>query len=169
MNRVPNSRLLVLGPLGAHRTALAQTLSQHGIDSSRIGFVDRGTRRDYLDAYRRIDIALDTLPYNGHTTSLDALWMGVPVITLIGKTIAGRAGWSQACNLDLRDLVAKTEDEFVTIAVNLAENLPRLTELRSSLRSKMRASPICDAKAWTRAIETAYRQMWTTWTPTLPA
>jgi len=168
MNRVPNSRLLVLGPLGAHRTALAQTLSQHGINSSRVGFVDRGTRRDYLDTYRRIDIALDTLPYNGHTTSLDALWMGVPVVTLIGKTIAGRAGWSQACNLDLRDLVAKTDEEFINIAANLAENLPRLSELRASLRTRMRASPICDAKAWTRAIEAAYREMWTTWTHTLP-
>jgi predicted O-linked N-acetylglucosamine transferase (SPINDLY family) len=171
MNRIPNSRLLVLSPLGAHRDALVQNLSQHGINPTCVGFVDRGTRRDYLDAYRRIDIALDTLPYNGHTTSLDALWMGVPVVTLIGKTIAGRAGWSQACNLDLKDLVAKTDEEFIDIAVNLAENLPRLTELRSSLRTRMRASPICDAKGWTRAIEAAYRKMWTAWVkaPSIPA
>ena len=160
LNRVPNSRLLVLGPLGAHRTALVQTLSQHGIDPSRVGFVDRGGRREYLDAYRRIDIALDTLPYNGHTTSLDAIWMGVPVVTLIGKTVAGRAGWSQACNLQLTDLAAKTDGEFISIAVNLAENLARLTELRTSLRPRMGASPICDAQGWTRAIEAAYRQMW---------
>jgi protein O-GlcNAc transferase len=164
MNRIPKSRLLVLGPLGSHRAALIESLAKWGITPNRVGFIDRGSREDYLRAYRQIDIALDTVPYNGHTTSLDALWMGVPVVTLIGQTIAGRAGFSQASNLKLTELVAKTDEEFISIASALAENLPRLAELRSTLRPRMRASPLCDAVAWTRGIEAAYRQMWTAWT-----
>lgn len=163
MNRIAKSRLLVLAPRGSHREALVEHLREFGIEGDRIGFIDRGSREEYLDAYRLIDIALDTVPYNGHTTSLDAMWMGVPVVTMIGKTIAGRAGWSQANNLKLTELVARGPDEFIAIASALAEDLPRLAELRASLRPRMRASPLCDMVGWTRGIEAAYRQMWLGW------
>ena len=102
-------------------------------------------------------------PYNGHTTSLDAFWMGVPTITQIGTTVVGRAGWSQLCNLGLPELAARTPEEFVTIAVQLAGDLPRLQELRATLRARMRASPLMDGKRFAGHMEQAYRQMWRTW------
>ncbi|MGD0388152.1 MAG: tetratricopeptide repeat protein [Tepidisphaeraceae bacterium] len=157
------SRILLLAPRGSHRAALVDRLGQWGVHPDRVGFIDRGSRAQYLDSYRLIDIALDTVPYNGHTTSLDALWMGVPVVTLIGQTVAGRAGYSQTSNLGLPDLAARTEEQFTAIALALANDLPRLAELRGSLRPRMRASPLCDAVGWARGIEAAYRQMWQLW------
>jgi len=157
------SRILLLAPRGSHRAALVDRLRQLGVHPDRIGFIDRGSRAQYLDSYRLIDIALDTVPYNGHTTSLDALWMGVPVVTLIGQTVAGRAGYSQTTNLGLPDLAARTPEQFTAIALALANDLPRLAELRGSLRRRMRSSPLCDAAGWTAAIEAAYRQMWQHW------
>ena len=86
------------------------------------------SRRDakYLQTYHRIDIGLDTWPYNGHATSLDSFWMGVPVITLVGRTVVGRAGLSQLTNLGLAELIGHTPDEYVQIATELAGDLPRL-------------------------------------------
>jgi len=163
LKRVKPSRLLILAPRGSHRGVLVDRLGQLGVEAERIGFVDRGSREHYLKAYRLIDIALDTVPYNGHTTSLDAMWMGVPVVTLIGSTVAGRAGWSQMSNLGLTELVARTREEFTAIAVRLAEDLPRLTELRVSLRPRMLASPLRDSAGWTHGIEMAYREVWRRW------
>ena len=84
------------------------TVDGHGVDAKRLEFMSRRPRQEYLGHYQRIDICLDTFPYNGHTTSLDAFWMGVPVVTLVGKTIAGRAGLCQAMNLDLPEVIAET-------------------------------------------------------------
>ena len=120
-------------------------------------------RRKYLELYHRIDLGLDTLPYNGHTTSLDSYWMGVPVVTLVGQTIVGRAGLSQLMNLQLPELIAHTPDQYVEIATNLASDLPRLSELRGTLRARMEQSPLMDAPRFARDIEAAYRTMWRTW------
>lgn len=117
-------------------------------------------RREYLKAYHRIDIGLDTLPYNGHTTSLDSLWMGVPVITLVGETLVGRAGFSQLRNLDFAECIAMTAEQFSEIAVALAGDLPRLSELRAGLRVRMQGSALMDAARFASAIESAYREMW---------
>jgi predicted O-linked N-acetylglucosamine transferase (SPINDLY family) len=163
LKQATSSRILLLAPRGSHRAALVDRLGQWGVHPDRIGFIDRGSRAQYLDSYRLIDIALDTVPYNGHTTSLDALWMGVPVVTLIGQTVAGRAGYSQTTNLGLPDLAARTDEQFTAIALALANDLPRLAELRGSLRRRMRASPLCDGAGWTAGIEAAYRQMWQQW------
>jgi predicted O-linked N-acetylglucosamine transferase (SPINDLY family) len=157
------SRMVVLAPLGAARRRVRAALARHGVDGSRVEFVNRGGRADYLARYRDIDICLDTVPYNGHTTSLDALWMGVPVVTLVGKTVVGRAGLSQAENLGLRELVATTADEYVQIAVALARDLDRLGELRAGLRGRMSASPLMDAPRFARALESVYRQLWRAW------
>jgi protein O-GlcNAc transferase len=129
----------------------------------RVDFADRQKRHEYLKFYHRIDIGLDTLPYNGHTTSLDSLWMGVPVVTLVGNTVAGRAGWSQLSNLKLPELAATSPQQFVSIAAGLAHDLPRLAELRRTLRTRMEASPLMDAGGFTRDMEAAYRQIWRTW------
>ena len=103
---------------------------------------------------------MDTFPYNGHTTNLDALWMGVPVVSLAGKTPVSRAGLSQLTNLGLPDLVAHSESEYVKIAVSLARDLPRLATLRSTLRDRMKNSVLMDAPRFARNIETAYQRMW---------
>jgi protein O-GlcNAc transferase len=89
--------------------------------------------------------------------------MGVPVVTLVGKTAVSRAGWCQLSNLGLQELAATTPDEFVKIAVELATDLPRLAELRSTLRPRMEQSPLMDAPKFARDIESAYRQMWRKW------
>jgi predicted O-linked N-acetylglucosamine transferase (SPINDLY family) len=116
-----------------------------------------------LQTYHRIDLGLDTLPYNGHTTSLDALWMGVPTVTAIGRTVVGRAGFSQLSNLNLTELVAYTPEDFIRIAVELSGDLPRLRALRAGLRDRMLQSPIGNSVLFTRNIEAAYRWMWKTW------
>ncbi len=163
MTAVPDSRLILLSPQGLARERLARKLASFGIDRKRIEFVARKPRREYLGYYSKIDIALDTIPYNGHTTSLDSLWMGVPVITLAGRTSVGRAGLSQLSNLNLSDLAARTPQEFVAIATKLAHDLPRLTELRTTLRQRMLASPVMDARRFARDVESAYSRMWLKW------
>ena len=89
--------------------------------------------------------------------------MGVPTITLVGKTVVGRVGWSLLCNLGLQELAAQTPDEYVALAVQLAGDLPRLQDLRATLRARMRASPLMDAERFARNMEQAYRQMWRKW------
>ena len=160
---VPDSRMLLLCPRGEHRTTTLDAFAAEAIDPARIELVEPGPRRQYLEHYRRIDVALDTFPYNGHTTSIDALWMGVPVVTLVRDSSLGRAGWSQLSNLNLRDLAAHQEDEYVAIASKLAEDIRRLSELRLTLRERMRVSPLMDATNFARGIETACRQMWRAW------
>ena len=140
-----------------------QRLEQEGIAPDRVAFVPHQPRRQYLELYHGIDLMLDTVPYNGHTTSLDALWMGVPVVTMVGGTTVGRAGLSQLTNLGLPELVAATPEEFVRIAVELAGDLPRLECLRATLRDRMRGSPLMDAPRFARGIEAAYRTMWQRW------
>jgi predicted O-linked N-acetylglucosamine transferase (SPINDLY family) len=92
--------------------------------------------------------------------------MGVPVVTLVGRTVVGRAGLSQLTNLGLSELVGRTEGDFVRIAVDLAGDLPRLAQLRAGLRDRMRRSPLMDAARFARGVEAAYREMWRRWCET---
>jgi protein O-GlcNAc transferase len=160
LDQVKNSRLLLLAPPGSHRQRILDRLAQFDIAPTRIDFAPLQPRSEYLRLYHRVDLGLDTFPYNGHTTSLDSLWMGVPVVTLIGRTPVSRAGFSQLSNLSLTDLAAETPDEFVQIAANLANDLPRLSQLRQTLRHRMKQSPLMDARSFARDIESALRQMW---------
>jgi protein O-GlcNAc transferase len=107
-----------------------------------------------------IDIGLDTLPYNGHTTSLDSFWMRVPVVSRVGATVVGRAGWSQLSNLDMRELAAQSDERYVNTVVQLAENPRRVAELRAGLRERMKRSPLMNGGNFARNIEGAYRKMW---------
>jgi predicted O-linked N-acetylglucosamine transferase (SPINDLY family) len=160
---VKDSRLLLMTPEGAARRHVLEILQKQGIESSRVEMVGMQSNRDYFRTYQRIDIGLDTQPYNGHTTSLDSFWMGVPVVTLVGKTVVGRAGWSQLCNLNLKELAAQTPEQFVEIAVKLAGDIPRLTELRASLRDRMLKSPLTDAKQFAAGMESIYSKLWRDW------
>jgi predicted O-linked N-acetylglucosamine transferase (SPINDLY family) len=166
---VPDSRLILLAPPGSARPRTVAYLSHRGVDPRRIEFVSRQSREEYLRTYHRIDIGLDTLPCNGHTTSMDSFWMSVPVVTLPGTAPSGRAGLSFARNLKLPDLVANDDDDFAKIAASLSADLPALAGLRASLRPLMEKSSLMDAEGFTRDIELAYRQMWRTWCETASA
>ncbi|MCG5072535.1 tetratricopeptide repeat protein [Paraburkholderia tagetis] len=157
---VPESRLLVLEPQGVPRASLMARYVAQGIDSSRVSFIGRQSRRAYLETWRRIDLALDSFPCNGHTTSLDAFWMGVPVVTRAGCSAISRGGKSIARNLALPELVAHSDDDFVRAARAFACDLPRLAALRGTLRERMEASALMDAPRFAADIEQAYRGMW---------
>ncbi len=156
---VPRSRMLLLAPEMADRQNVEDVFKANGIERERVKFVTPRPRAEYLRIYSEIDIGLDTLPYNGHTTSLDSLWMGVPVVTRVGETVVGRAGVSQLNNIGLPELIARTDDEFVQTAAALASDPDRLAQLRGTLRDRMRRSPICDPARFTRDVETAYNEM----------
>jgi len=160
LSAVPGSRLILLCPQGSHRP---QVLEKLKVQADRVEFVEFAPREQYLKRYHRIDIGLDTFPYNGHTTSLDSLWMGVPVVSMVGQRAVSRAGWSQSKNLGLAEqLVGQRPQDFVSLAVGLAGDLPRLSQMRGQLRLRMEKSPLMDADRFARKVEEAYRQMWHT-------
>ena len=117
----------------------------------------------HLERYHEVDIALDTYPYHGTTTTCEALWMGVPVVTLEGETHRSRVGVSLLNQVGLEHLIAKTPDEYIHIASTLASDLETLEVLRQSLRSRMQASPLMDEVSFTKELESAYRDMWQKW------
>jgi protein O-GlcNAc transferase len=160
LKAVDRSRLMLLIPQAAAAHRLFDAFERRGIATDRILPVEMRSRPQYLELYQQIDIGLDTFPYNGHTTSLDSYWMGVPVITLVGNTVVGRAGLSQLTNLNLADLIAHTPDQFISLARSLAADTNRLSALRASLRQRMQSSPLMDAPRFAKNIEAAYRQMW---------
>jgi predicted O-linked N-acetylglucosamine transferase (SPINDLY family) len=160
---VANSHLLLLSPLGRHRQRVLEIMRTEGVRAERVEFVVESPRQDYLERYHHADVMLDSFPYNGHTTSLDALWMGVPVVSLVGEEVVSRAGLSQLSNLGLPELVAFSEKDYVRIAAQLAGDLSRLAQLRETLRARMEASVLMDGERFARGIEGAYRAMWRDW------
>ncbi|HYQ72844.1 MAG TPA: tetratricopeptide repeat protein [Gammaproteobacteria bacterium] len=164
LKAIPASRL-VLKSKATHdpytRARLTGLFEKEGISMERViltGYVN-GTE-GHLALYNNIDIALDTFPYNGTTTSCEALWMGTPVVTLSGNTHGSRVGASILSRLDMTDLIARTTDEYVDIAVKLASDKTRLAALHNCLRNTMQASSVCNADLITHDIETAYTAMW---------
>jgi protein O-GlcNAc transferase len=159
----PGSRLVLLAPEGAARARVLNVLRRAGVHEQRVELATRRPRREYLKLYHGIDVCLDTLPYNGHTTSLDAFFMGVPVVTLVGDTVVGRAGLCQARNLGLPELVAETPEAFVAVATRLATELDGLAKLRAGLRQRMQGSPLMDAPRFAANLEAKYREIWRRW------
>jgi predicted O-linked N-acetylglucosamine transferase (SPINDLY family) len=163
LTRLPRSRLLLVAPLEPRERVLS-ILEACGIARERVEFAaDRRPRLEYFKLYHRIDVALDTLPCNGATTTLDAFSMGVPTVSLIGQTVVGRAGFSLLSNLGLKELSAETPEQFVEIAAGLAGDTTRLHDLRQALRQRLQASPLMDGERFARNVEDAYRWMWQTW------
>jgi len=108
-----------------------------------------------------MDIALDTHPYQGGATTCEALYMGVPVITLAGERHCARFGYSMLKNIGLEECIAHTEAEYIAKAVDLASNADRLNELHGGLlRQKMETSPLMDEKLYMQDLETAYKEIW---------
>ncbi|SAL74513.1 TPR domain-containing protein [Caballeronia peredens] len=169
LREVPHSRLRLLVAQGEARASVSAKFAALGIDKDRLIFNDYQSRSAYLRTYQQIDIALDTFPYNGHTTSLDGLWMGVPTVTVIGRTPSSRAGYALLSNLGLAELAASSDAGFVATAVALATDLPRLRELRAGLRERMERSPLMDGARFARGMEQAIRTAWTDWCDSVEA
>jgi protein O-GlcNAc transferase len=163
LQSVPESRLIVYSPRGAHLDSVRERFAGRGIAPDRLEFPGWQQRDDYLKTYGQIDIALDPFPWGGGITTCDALWMGVPVVSLLGRTAVGRGGASILANVGVPELIARTPREYVEIASGLAKDLPQMAELRRTLRRRMQASPLTDAPRFARNIEAAYRQMWRNW------
>jgi predicted O-linked N-acetylglucosamine transferase (SPINDLY family) len=167
LHAVPGSSLLMkAGGLADPETreSIMSGFKQHGILEDRIIFVERTLGyREHLEVYNRCDIALDTFPYNGTTTTFESLWMGLPVITLAGDRHAARVSQSILSRLGLSDMVANDADDYIRLAKELANDRKRLAKLRSSIRPTMLESRLRNARALAKEIENAYREMWRKW------
>jgi len=166
LRAVPGSRLLLQSLAlqdPAIRRGVAERFGRHGIDAARLGLQPAQGREDYLAAYHQVDIALDPFPYPGGTTTLEALWMGVPVLTLPGSTALSRQGLSVLQNLGLADWVANDADDYVARAVRHAADLRALAQLRQGLRQRLLDSPLCDAVSFAGHFEQALRGLWRGW------
>jgi predicted O-linked N-acetylglucosamine transferase (SPINDLY family) len=167
--RLPAARLLLKGKpfaCAVTRASFLERLLRSGVAKDRVELLGWLPDESHLALYDRIDIALDPFPYNGTTTTCEALWMGVPVVTLRGDRHAGRVGASLLTQIGLTDLIADSVEAYVETAAALADDPARLAELGQSLRPRMAASPLCDATAFARKIEAAYRTMWQRWCAT---
>jgi protein O-GlcNAc transferase len=163
LKAVPSSRLALKSLTFADEPARAAThrrFVEAGIAPERVAALPPTDPAQFLAEYGRLDIALDPFPYNGGTTTCEALWMGVPVVSLAGDRFCSRMGLSLLENIGLSELVARMPDDYVRIAAELAGDLSRLAALRASLRDRMAASPVCDAARAARELEGAYCAMW---------
>jgi len=171
LSRLPQARLILKGIWFADastRALFLARLRERGVAAGRVELVTWLPAAEHLALYHRVDIALDPFPYNGTTTTCEALWMGVPVITLRGHRHAGRVGASLLTQVGLTDLIADSIEEYVEIAVALAGNPKRLDELHRILRPRVAASPLCDEGAFAIKMEAAFRTMWQDWCQGLP-
>jgi predicted O-linked N-acetylglucosamine transferase (SPINDLY family) len=167
LHLVPDSRLLMKyhGMEQERRQRVyREWFTEDGIDLSRIEIQGADSVWKYLaSCYNQVDIALDPFPYNGGTTTLDALWMGVPVVSLEGPTAVQRCGASMLGAAGLADFVAKTPEQYVRIALYLAAAIPSAPEFRHEIREAIRTSAWMDEAGITREVESAFRQMWRQW------
>ena len=165
LRAVPGSRLVLKSlPDAVIADRYHALFAAEGIDPARVEFL-RWTpaRPDHLRLYDRMDIALDTYPYHGTTTTCEALWMGVPVLSLCGDGHVSRVGASLLTRVGLEDWIVTGEDAYVEKAVRAASDLSALVQLRVGLRDRMRGSALCDANGFARDLEGAYRAMWQAW------
>lgn len=167
LRAVPQSRLALKGFYLSHgrvKQLLVDAFARQGIGTGRLELSETvpGTK-EHLSRYGRVDIALDTAPYNGATTTMEALWMGVPVVTWVGDRTASRYGWSFLSAVGLEELAATNPQAFVEAARGLAEDRHGLAALRQGLRKRVTESALRDEAGFTQAVEEAYRQMWRHW------
>jgi predicted O-linked N-acetylglucosamine transferase (SPINDLY family) len=157
LQAVPDSRLLLLVTSEDHRGRIRRLFADAGISEDRLEFTGYLSRPKYLMLHNTINACLDPLPYNGITTTLDALWMGVPVVTLVGQTAPGRAGLSILTAAGMPELIAHCPEEFIKIAAG-ATHMDH-----HAIRQKLCASAVMDAPRFARDVEAAYRQTWRNW------
>jgi predicted O-linked N-acetylglucosamine transferase (SPINDLY family) len=166
LRRTPGSRLILkytgLTSTGA-RSRLHRLFAAAGVDTVRVELQGGTPLAEHLGCYHHIDIALDTLPYNGGLTTCEALWMGIPVVTCPGETFAGRHSLSHLTNAGFTETIARDLDDYVEIAVRLASDLPRLAATRARLREQMAASPLCDGRRFAQNLMQLLRSVWRAW------
>jgi predicted O-linked N-acetylglucosamine transferase (SPINDLY family) len=162
LSRVPNSRLLLKGggfQLPEIQSRFLKAFAPHNVAAERVEFLNAGLPyKDHMATYHKMDIALDTHPYSGTTTTTEALYMGVPVITLVGGTHVSRVSGSLLSTIGLGDLIANSKEEYIEKAVELGSNIQTLAGLRAQMRLRM--APLLDGPAFVRELEKAYRVMW---------
>ena len=167
LREIPAARLLLksqgLGRPGVQQR-LYEQFAQAGVPAARLDLRGAGLPKDqHMGLYNQVDVCLDPFPYNGTTTTCDALWMGVPVVTLIGRTHVARVGLSLVTNLGFPDWATNSEDDYVAKCKELVGDLPRLAAIRERLRPAMSQSPLCDAPRFIEHLESAYREVWERW------
>jgi len=161
--QVPRSKMLVMtGGAGSEivQVNLRAEFARHGIEPERLVFRDPIPRHEYFKTHNEVDVILDTFPFNGGTVTAGALWMGVPVVTLVGKAYRQRVSYSMLKNIGVEDTIAWNEDEYVLAAVSLARNPARFAELRARIAASTRRSILCNAPRFTRQLEAALLQAW---------
>jgi predicted O-linked N-acetylglucosamine transferase (SPINDLY family) len=167
LHHVPGSRLLLKSAGAGQASAqlrLREQFARHGIPGERLEMLGwTHDPRHHSELYSQVDVALDTYPYHGTTTTCEALWMGVPVVSLAGRTHVSRVGVSLLTHIGLSELIAQTPEQYVQIAAGLANDPKRLEHLRSTLRQRMQSSPLMDGPGFARDVESAYRRMWEIW------
>ena len=166
LNANEKSRLLLKFQAGADKNVSAHYLNQFescGVSSDRIKIHGWKNPVEHLKLYNEVDLALDTFPYNGTTTTCEAMWMGVPTVSLVGKAHASRVGLSILSRVGLQIFAASSPDEFVAKAISFSNQIEHLTAIRPALRSMMFNSPLCNAKTFAGNLENAYREMWHKW------
>ncbi|HEY3900881.1 MAG TPA: tetratricopeptide repeat protein [Chthoniobacter sp.] len=166
LRRVPHSRLLMVCPPGQAAERASRLFAAQGVDPVRLELFAPGPWAAYVQLFGKIDVALDSFPFNGMTTTCHALWMGVPVVSLSGEHPISRTGLSLLHTVGLPEFAAASPAEYLEIAAKWAMDLDRLEELRSTLRARMQASPLMDAPRFARNIEAAYRRLWREWCET---
>jgi predicted O-linked N-acetylglucosamine transferase (SPINDLY family) len=150
-------------PEGRARARLLADFAAAGVDASRLTVLPRVAFEEYLRQFDAVDLAFDSLPYGGGTTTFDALWMGVPVLALAGERSVSRSAASILGALGLEEWVASSPAEFVGRAAAHAADAAGLSGLRAGLRARLRASPLMDEAGFARAMEAAYRELWRAW------
>lgn len=164
VSRTPGSTLAVT--TSQDNEFVQRSFGEWGVPGDRLKLVPLRRPPAFLQHYNEVDVALDTFPHNGHTTTCDASWMGVPTVSLAGRSFVSRLAGSVVTALNLPELVAESAEQYVRIATDLAGDLPRLRELRGSLRNRVIASPLSDARGLARALEGVYRTVWRQWCAT---
>ena len=166
LQQVPGSKLLIKCQTFARDKTLArfhQAMEVVGLETSRLEVLPFAkSKADHMDLYNRIHIALDPFPYNGTTTTCDALWMGVPILTLEGDRHCARVGKTLLQSIGLGDWVAISQEDYLQKAVHFAQSPQSLAQIKSSLRQQLLDSPLCDSPAFAQKFQTALRNMWET-------
>ena len=160
---LPDSRLLIHTVNGPHRERLLDAFEAQGIERGRIEFFELLPIEAYFQLLQRVDISLDPFPYPGGTTTCDALWMGVPTVSLVGQLAFTRSGLSILSNVGLPELATNSEQEYFEKVLALANDPQQLASLRRSLRDRMMASPLMDAPKFASALQSMFREAWLKW------
>jgi predicted O-linked N-acetylglucosamine transferase (SPINDLY family) len=163
LDAVPSAELVILDVPERNRQPLLEQFARHNIAPSRLSIRERQSLEAYYCTIGDLDIALDTFPYNGATTTLNTLWMGTPIVAFPGDRGISRGSYSILSSVQLPELIARTAAEYVEINVRLARDHAWRSNLRASLRPRLAASPLMDAAGFVADLEAAYRQMWLNW------